>query len=574
MTADQKRYFNRRLAALKFFLVIFACIILLKLFVVSVAQHGYYKALAENQHEYFQHLLPNRGEILISDKFVQKPYPVATNSSKDMVYALLKEVADLDATAAGLAPILGMEQKELLSKLSEAEKKYVPLMHALSEEQSSQIKSLKLPGIYLEKESIRYYPEGDFLSHVLGFIGFKDNSNRKAGLYGLEKYYEKALAGSPGSLYTEADFKGNWITGSKRDFVPAKDGLSIYLTIDRAIQHKAEKVIAESVRLHQADSGTVIIANPKTGAILAMANYPSFDLNAFNKVQDPKVFLNSATVQNYEPGSTMKAITMAIGLDMRLVTPDTTYNDTGEVEVDRYKIQNSDKKAYGQVNMREVINHSLNTGAIFVERLIGSQQFLNYLQKFRFGKATDIELPEAIGDLSNLKLNIQVNYDTASFGQGITATPMQMIQSYMALANGGKMMRPYIVDSEIGHDGRVKKTQPVEVAQVISENAASTISAMLVDDVENGYGKKAAVKGYYIGGKTGTAQVVAKGKYVENTNIGSFIGYGPLENPQFVMLVNINHPRDVKFAESTAVPAFWQIAQFILDYYQIPPTRK
>ena len=356
---------------------------------------------------------------------------------------------------------------------------------------------------------------------------------------------------------------------------PEQDGDTLVLTIDKTIQFNVEQVLKDAVTKHGADSGSVIVVNPKTGAIMAMATYPDFNPNAFNKVTDPKVFNNQTTTGNYEPGSTFKAITMAAALDEGKINPTTTYTDTGSVKVDNYIIKNAEGGARGVQTMTQALSLSLNTGAIFAENQIGNQDFLSYIQKFGFGKKTGIELPETGGNLANLiKGNIEVNFDTASFGQGITVTPLQMIQAYTAFANGGKMMKPYIVQSKIDPNGKVTQTQPEVVGQPISAQTASTLSAMLVDVVENGFGKRAAVPGYYIAGKTGTAQVVGKdGKYDATNNIGSFIGYGPVQDPQFLMIVRIDHPRDVQFAESTAGPAFGQLAQFILNYLHVAPTR-
>jgi stage V sporulation protein D (sporulation-specific penicillin-binding protein) len=218
----------------------------------------------------------------------------------------------------------------------------------------------------------------------------------------------------------------------------------------------------------------------------------------------------------------------------------------------------------------------LNTGAIFAESQIGNPTFLDYLKRFGLGQKTGFGLQESSGDLSNLSVNAQVNYDTASFGQGINVTPLQLVQAYGALANGGKMMKPYIVDQTVTADGKATVTGPVVAnPSVVSQQTASTISAMLVDVVEHGLGKKAAIPGYYVAGKTGTAQVSLRNSkgYEPNINIGTFIGYAPVEDPRFVMIVRMNHPRDVKFAEVTAAPAWHDIAQFILNYYNIPPNR-
>src|SRR5579872_2321049 len=291
MTAEQKKSFNVRLIGFKIFLGLFIALISLRLFIISVSEHGYYQALASNQHDFFQALVAKRGDILVTDKYSQTPYPVATNAQKNLVYVVPKEIKDSKNVAATLAKILTLNESDLLPKITDKQKNYVALAHYISDDQTNQINSAKLAGVYLSPEQARYYPENDFLSQVLGFIGYNANSATvKVGLYGLEKYFQKTLAGSDGRVATEADLKGNWITGSKRDFVPAQDGSSLKLTIDRSIEYEAEKVLSDAIKKHGADSGNVIVENPKTGAILAMANYPSFDPNAFNKVTDLSVF--------------------------------------------------------------------------------------------------------------------------------------------------------------------------------------------------------------------------------------------------------------------------------------------
>ncbi len=573
MHLESSKNFSIRIATFTAILFLFTALIVLRLFVISVGEHAYYSAQASSQHGYYQKLIPARGEIFVSDHFSDKPYPVATDIKKDLVYAVPKEIADAQKTAQVLAQIISLPAADIYTRLSDTSRAYVPIKKLLSDQESKAINEAKLQGIFLDQESVRTYPQGNFLSQVLGFIGFKDASDQKVGLYGLEKYFEKDLAGVPGEISTEADKQGAWIVGSQRNFTPAVDGTSLQLTIDRAIQFKAETVLDDVVQKHGADGGAIIIADPKTGAILAMASAPGFDPNEYNKAKDPSVYLNMATTFNYEPGSIMKSLTLSSALDAGLITPTTTYNDTGVVDIAGYKIKNSDLKAHGVVPMTTVLDESLNTGAIWVEQQLGNQRFLDYLKKFGLGQATNVELPETTGDLNTLKGNVQINYYTAAFGQGITVTPIQMLQAYIPMANGGKLMQPYIVAAKILPDGTVEKTEPKVLRQVLSAQASSLISAMLVDVVENGHGKKAAVKGYYIGGKTGTAQVVENGVYVQNDNNGSFIGYGPVNDPKFVMIVFIKRPRDVKFAETTAAPAFGQLAQFMLNYYNVPTTR-
>ena len=566
--------FQARMAALTIFLLLFFLLVTVKLFKLQIVDGTQARAVAEEQHGMYVPLFPSRGEIKITDKFSNDGYPVATNIKHYLVYAVPDDIKNPDVVAVSLSSVLGMDVKDILPKLVASDKKYVPIKKNLSDDEQSKITDLKLPGIFFDSEDARAYPERTLLSQVLGFVGYKDGSPGKVGLYGLERYFQDSLAGKPGFVNEEKDTSGAWIFGSKRDVTPAIDGINLVLTIDKSIQYEAETVLQKAITDHGADSGSVIVVNPKTGAILAMAGFPTFDPNEFNKATDPKVFQNENTVGNYEPGSTFKAITMAAALNEGKVTPETTYNDTGSVVIDNYTIKNSDGKVRGTQSMIQVLDESLNTGAIWAKDQIGNETFYSYLKKFGFGEKTGIELPETKGNLDSLKYNISVNYGTATFGQGISATPLQMIQAYTALANQGKMMQPYIVQSKIADDGTDKETKPHQVSQVITPKTANTISAMLVDVVENGHGKKAGVPGYYIAGKTGTAQVSgANGKYDPTNNIGSFIGYGPVENPQFLMLVRVDHPRDVQYAESTAAPAWGEIAKFILSYYNIPPTR-
>ena len=578
--------FPRRVTVYAVACLVFGICVVGRLYQMTVLKHGLYVVLAQNQRGHSQQLLANRGDILISDLYSEKPYTVATNVQKNMVYVIPSAIVDANKVAAALAPILAMPVTDLYAKITTSTHNYIPLEHGLTDAQTQAIQQSNLPGIYLSPEGTRVYPEGTLLSSVLGFVSYTAQSgDQKVGRYGLEKYFQKDLAGTDGSLVTEtsATVQGmsalHGIFSGGQQFTPPIDGSNLLLTIDRSIQHEAESVISQAVQKHGADSGSVIVADPKTGAILAMASVPNFDPNNYNTVTDQSTFLNAPTMENYEPGSTFKAITMASALDNGSVTPATTYTNTDEVNVNGAIIKNAEHTDIGQVNMTQVIDHSLNTGAIFVENQLGNDNFIKYVRKFGFGHPSEIDLTENIGDLSNIAkstpaTNPQVQFDTASFGQGITVTPIQMVQAYMAMANGGVMMRPYVVDSIIKPDGTSQKTKPVVNGQPISANAATEISAMLVDDVEHGYGKEAGVKGYYIGGKTGTAQVAVKGKYLPNDNIGSFIGYGPIEDPRFVIAVIVDHPRDVAFAETTADPAFHDIASFILNYYQIPPSRK
>ncbi len=569
----QNNSYNVRIFLLLGAIVAFIFLIMFRMFSLQVIDHSYYQALASDQHGLDKVLLPGRGEIYL-DGIEGKPAVLAaTNITKAVVYANPAEIKNHNSTAAQLAAVLGLNVPDILPKLT-ADGNYSVIKKQVDDEAVKTLKEMKLVGIYTEPETVRFYPEKNLASHVLGFLGFKGNG--RAGQYGIEGNYEKELAGSTGLMGIEKDLAGRWITVASRNFVAAEDGQDIHLTIDSAIQYKVQEVLKSAVEENQALGGSVIVMNPKSGAIMAMANYPDFDPNEYNKVPDASYYTNATLTSDYEPGSVFKPLLMAAAINEGKVTPDTTYEDTGVVEIDEFKIKNSDGKANGIMTMTQVLEKSLNTGMIFVERQLGNGKFKEYVERLGFGKKTGIELPnEVLGNLDNFQKKSDIFFATSSYGQGHTVTPIQLVSAYTALANGGKQMKPYIIQKIAHSNGKDDVTEAEKVGQPFETRTAAQVTSMLVNVVENGHGKRAAVPGYYIAGKTGTAQVPYKDRagYDPNNNIGSFIGYGPVDNPQFLMLVRIDRPQNVNFAESTAAPAFGKIAAFILNYLQIPPSR-
>ncbi len=558
------------LAAVSLFLVLIG----FRMFYLQVVNRAFYDELASGQHDLEKTILPKRGDISLTSAVNGQNLLVATNVSKNIVYVVPKEIEDKQNVANKLALALQMEFADVVNRINNGTDNYAVIKKQIDEDVSKTITNLDLQGVYLEPETVRFYPEDTLASHVLGFLGFKENA--RVGQYGIEGRFEKGLAGTIGTEGIEKGLAGTWITFATRNLTPARDGDDILLTIDPAIQFKAQEVLKKTIEQHQATAGSVIIVNPKTGAIMALANFPDFNPNTYNIVPDISYYSNRVLAEDYEPGSIFKPLVMAAAINENKVSPETTYEDTGEVQLDDFKIKNSDGQAHGQQTMIQVLSESLNTGMVFVEQQLGHETFRKYVQNFGFGKITNIELPgEVRGNLDNLQKKGDVFFGTAAFGQGITVTPMQMIQSFTAIANGGKMMQPYVVNKVIHPGGSEEETKPNRIAQVIDSDTAATVSAMMVDVVENGHGKRAAVPGYYIAGKTGTAQVPYQDRvgYDPSKSIGSFVGFGPVDNPAFLMLVRIDNPSDVKFAETTAAPAFGEIASFILNYLQIPPVR-
>lgn len=550
-----------------------------RLVFLQVIRHGFYEALAVGQHELFQTLAPDRGQIFMFDGKNGQLVPVATNQQLATIYAdprLMKGKNPADI-AKQIGGVLGFDEikiADLAVRFAKDTDPYEPIARDISDDVWKQIAVLKLPGIASFSTPARFYPETEIGGHVLGFIG-SDAEGHRSGKYGIEGYFDDILSGTPGFLRSERDVAGRLIPVGNSAVQPAVNGADIVLTIDRNIQYSVCSKLKAAVLQHGADGGSVIVVEPKTGKILAMCGVPDFDPNQFSKVTSPNEFNNPAIFNGYEPGSIFKAITMAAALDARVVEPDTSFEDTGQLVIDTETIHNADFKKYGQSTMTQVLDNSINTGAVFAMQKTGREVFTDYVRKFGFGSLTGIELnKEVVGNITALKQKQEVYYATASFGQAITVTPLQMAMAYAAIANGGTLMKPQIVDEIRYPDGSVDTRRPASVRQVISERSARLLSSMLISVVENGHGKRAGVKGYYIAGKTGTAQVPKKGGgYEDNANIGSFAGFGPSTNPRFAMIVRIDHPRDVRYAESTAAPLFGEITQFLVNYLEIPPER-
>ncbi len=438
---------------------------------------------------------------------------------------------------------------------------------------------IKVPGFSYSVTNFRFYPEKNIGSNLLGFTSYEDEYQR--GKYGLEGFFDEDLFGSIGSVRSERG-AGGLVIINNRQANDKVNGDSLVLTIDRAAQFTACNKLNEAVKKHGAQGGSVIVVDPKTGAILAMCSVPDFDPNNYNLVDDISVYNNPAIFDQYEPGSVFKAITMAAALDQGKVTPETTYVDKGQVMIKGWPkpIRNSDFETFGghgTTNMVKVLENSLNTGAIFAMEQIGVKKFSEYVRAFGFGEKTGIELEgEAAGNISNIVGgNVkEVDAATASFGQGITTTPLQMVMSYAAIANGGELLKPYIVKEIIKPNGERSVTTPAPARRVISERTASLLTGMLINVVENGHSKLMKAPGYYVAGKTGTAQVASSvSKGYSGAYIHTFIGYAPAENSSFVILTKINNPKDARYAESTAVPLARDISQFLLNHWQIKKDR-
>jgi len=548
-----------------------------RFFQLQILEHRSYQVLASDQHEIQSILVPKRGTIYLQDRNDKTLYPVAQDRDAWQVYAVPKELKeqDLATDLQALPDLIKVPAEELQAKLSVSTSSYTVLAKDVSWDAVEALRKTPLPGIGITKSAARLYPETGLGGQYLGFVSLNDK-NERVGQYGVEGYEQDLLAGETGSILAEKDAAGRRLSIGTIALKEAKDGSDLVLTLDRAIQFQTCETIRQAVQTYNADAGSVVILEPQTGAVLAMCSYPDFDPANYNKISDLSVLNNPATFSQFEPGSIFKPVTLSSGIDAGKITPESTYTDPGSETIDNFTIRNSDKLAHGVRTMSQVLEQSLNTGTIYVQRLLGRDLFRDYVTNFGFGVRTGIEVSaEAKGDISPLSRKGQVFAATASFGQGISVTPMQMVAAFGALANGGILMRPYLVKEIIHPDGSRETIQPQPVRRVISDRSSRLIAAMMVNVVEKGHGKKAAVPGYYVAGKTGTAQIPdprAAG-YLTDATIGSFIGFAPADNPKFVMIVKMDRPKIAQFAEASAAPVFGELAKYLLTYFEVPPER-
>lgn len=545
-------------------LIIFAAAILgFRLFEKQILEHNTYLKAAEGQYILKKELPAQRGKIYASDMF-----PLATNRQYYQVMTTPKNIKNADEAAEKLAPILGLEKEKIFTALNNDKVYIPPLKKGLTEEEGDKIAALKLRGVVVLPESRRFYPEQELAAHILGFVNFENR-----GQYGLEGYFDNQLRGFEGEMSAEKDTKGRFFSIEEK--IEPQNGADYVLTIDHNIQFQAEMILKEAVENYQADGGFIGIVEPKTGAVLAMAGFPAFDPNKFNEEaeQDQERFNNPGIASPWEPGSVFKPLIMAAAINEGKVQPETEGVFGNYVTVDSYEIHTSTDEAYGRETMTKVLENSDNVAMVWVSELLGKELEFRYLKDFGFGRKTGIELDtEAEGQVLDQKKWSNTQRATIAFGQGISVTPIQLLAAFSSVANGGKLLKPYIVSEVQTTDNHHDVTQQQEIKRVINEDTANKVKDMLVSVVQNGHGKKAAVPGYQVAGKTGTAQVPKPGGgYYDDRHIGSFIGFAPANDPKFVMLVRLDNPKNVKWAEESAAPTFGKMAKWLLNYFRVPP---
>jgi len=494
---------------------------------------------------------------------------LATTVDLRSLYAIPKRIPEADraASAAKLAPILATPAATILAALNSGAE-WLYLKRRLPEPVARAVEALAIPGLGFEVEPKRLYPNDALAAHVLGFV-----NDDGVGQYGVEGAYDKLLRGVPGRLVVERDPKDRQLAVGLRTAVPPRNGTDLVLTIDLAVQNAVERVLRAAIEREKSPGGSILVVDPRDGAIRGLASWPAFD-PARVVSADPEALRNRAASWTFEPGSTMKAVTIAAGIDKHVVTPTTTYEDKGCAVIGGRRLCNAQGKVYGTTTVTQILERSANAGAVFVASKLGQDPLYQYLRAFGFGEPTGVDLAaEASGAVRPLAQWYPVDVGTVAYGQGIAVTPLQLAMAYAAIANGGTLYKPYVVATTRDADGE-HRTAPVAVRNPISAETADTLRAMLVSAVDRGIAQGAGLAGYSVAGKTGTAQIPSDdGGYIDDAYISSFAGFAPASDPRFVVVIVLERPKSKLLGTLTAMSAFHDLAVDLLRNARVQPDR-
>ncbi len=517
------------------------------------------------QHYISMKIPSRRGGMYTSDG-----YPLALTKTAYLAFAEPKMIEDKLAFVSVIAPILSMDTASISAMLIDDRRVWVPIQHKVTREIKEKLDTLTIKGLGFETEPVRYYPEASMAAHMLGFVGSDENGS-DTGYFGLEGKYDRELKGKEGSLVMEKDVSGAPIPFGVERRIEPENGRDLILTVNRTIQMSIEQRLSEGIQKYGAKEGSIIVMDPKTGGILGMASFPSYDPRD-RSMYETSLYKNPIVSAQYEPGSTFKAIVMAEGIEAGVITPMTTMNETGPTRIDGYDIRTWNNQYNGVVSMTDVLIHSSNVGMVFIEEKLGGKRMLEMIKKYGFGQMTGVDLEdETSPELRADEDWKHIDFATASFGQGIAVTPIQMVRGVSAIANGGLLMVPHVVSEIRSGDHDTSVIKPVVSRRVMSPKTSKLVTEMMVAAVDRGEAKFAKPKGYRIAGKTGTAQIPVAGNYDATKTIASFVGFAPADDPKFVMLVTLREPSSSQWGSETAAPLFFTIARDLFLYYGISP---
>jgi cell division protein FtsI/penicillin-binding protein 2 len=535
----------------------------------QVWRHSDMARLAATYHDDTITLAAVRGNILDRNGAL-----LVTNTPVFSIFASPDQItgAERKDIAAKLAPVLQLTPADIEVKLASA-RQFVYLARRVPASVAQHLDALRLPGIGKVAETQRSYVDGGVAGTTLAanLLGFANDAG--TGNYGIEGYYDKTLAGQAGFEATVRDLANRPIVLSDRQRRDPVNGMTLQLSLDSTIQVVAERALADGVQKYQAESGSLLIMEPATGRIVAWADVPSYNANQFATTPTAQ-FIDPIVSNLYEPGSVMKVVTLGGALDDHAITPDTRFNETGVAVVGGVAIRNWDNRAHGNVTMTQVLENSLNVGAVKAQQMEGAGPFYQYLQRFGIGTMTGVDVAaETAGPLRDLAKWKPVELATAAYGQGVDTTPIEMLAAVNVIATGGNLVWPHVVDQVIDENGIRHPVQPRIVRQVISAKAAQQMQQMMVGVVEHGSGFAARIDGFKnrIAGKTGTASIPENGKYLPDQTIGSFVGFLPADHPQFIMMVVVRKPQILFEGAYVAAPIWKTVASALITQWQIAP---
>lgn len=546
-----------------FFVITFA-------FVAVEAKLAYIQVLnaqtpTENRYLQYRKLQPERGRI-----FDRQGRPLVTNQTKYQVYVEPPLVTNMNDVIEAIDEVTQIGEATIEARIN-PKLQWAAVAAGLDEAQKVRLEQKKIKGIGFDPQPARFYPEASLSSHLVGFVG-KNQDGDNLGYGGIEGYYEQDLTGLPGLVKADNDVSGRMMLSGNRERISSHNGRDLYLTIDNVVQHIVKEKLQSGMERFEAASGCAIVANPQTMEILSMVCLPDFDPEFYYKSTDD-VFANQAISTVYEPGSTFKPLIVAAGIEDGKITPDTKMNEDGPVKVSEYSIRTWNNDYAGNITMTQVLEKSSNVGMVYIGQKLGDERVYDYIHRYGFGELTGIDLQgEAPAYLKPKDSWYKIDYATATFGQGLAVTPLQLVRAFSSVINGGKLLRPYVVSRAVSAN-RTQEFHPRVETQVLHEKTSRQVVDMLVSTVENGEYRYAIPEGFHgkIGGKTGTAQIAVSGKYDASKTIASFIGFAPADNPKFVALVIYKEPKSSIYGSETAAPVFFDIARELLVYYQITP---